>query len=174
MNKKKRARRVKKLLENLPRMYSISSIGYLRAKVKYPVKFILRHVGDWVLVFRGHTVKMNSMRYQNFKKNGVICAKCGIKGEYFRLEQHAFHADTSNNSFHFNLYAVNSAGNEVLMTKDHIVPKSHGGSNDLSNFQPMCSNCNTKKGNSILISQLWKHKGEQHGKRSVHQIHNSC
>ena len=33
------------------------------------------------------------------------------------------------------------------MTKDHIIPKSKGGKDILDNFQTMCFECNTKKGN---------------------------
>lgn len=34
-----------------------------------------------------------------------------------------------------------------LMTVDHILPKSKGGTYDLENLDPMCMKCNTKKGN---------------------------
>jgi hypothetical protein len=44
-----------------------------------------------------------------------------------------------------NLYAIDKNGNEILMTKDHIVPKSKGGANALYNYQPMCSHCNAEK-----------------------------
>lgn len=33
------------------------------------------------------------------------------------------------------------------LTVDHIIPKSKGGPDDLENLQPMCTKCNTKKGN---------------------------
>lgn len=35
------------------------------------------------------------------------------------------------------------------MTVDHIQPKSLGGPDKLENYQPMCYNCNSKKGNGV-------------------------
>lgn len=35
------------------------------------------------------------------------------------------------------------------MSVDHIIPRSKGGPNTLDNLQPMCSVCNTKKGNLL-------------------------
>ncbi len=34
---------------------------------------------------------------------------------------------------------------DIKLTVDHIVPLSRGGSNFISNIQPLCSDCNTKK-----------------------------
>ena len=36
------------------------------------------------------------------------------------------------------------------MTIDHIYPKARGGSNDLSNMQAMCKECNQKKGCKVI------------------------
>jgi 5-methylcytosine-specific restriction endonuclease McrA len=48
---------------------------------------------------------------------------------------------------HINMYHVEPNGSLMLMTKDHIVPSSKGGSDHIDNLQTMCSKCNSKKGN---------------------------
>jgi hypothetical protein len=98
-------------------------------------------------VYGDKLVKMDSLRYQVFATHGVICNSCGIKGSFFALEQTIPLSPNQNpNIWHFNLYAINDDGEEVLMTKDHIKPKSQKGSNRLVNLQPMCYPCNIKKG----------------------------
>lgn len=80
----------------------------------------------------GDMIKANSQRYQTFFTKGIKCCRCGI-GRY-----------------HLNLYAVNQDGEEVMMTKDHIIPVSKGGKNTLENYQTMCRKCNVQKGNKLV------------------------
>lgn len=90
---------------------------------------------------RTHAVKMVSLRYQTFKKN-LQCVCCGIQGVMFLLEM------PSNGGRlcrpHFNLYAERE-GQLVQMTKDHICPRSRGGTDHISNMQTMCCTCNELK-----------------------------
>ena len=89
-----------------------------------------------------------SDRYLTFFRKGYECPCCGLKATHFALER-------SGNAkrYHLNLYG--SFGNEeVLFTKDHIVPKSRGGKDELSNYQTMCLKCNNKKGASVEWSYI--------------------
>lgn len=89
-------------------------------------------------------IKGNSQRYQTFFTKGCRCVKCGIEGKYFVKEKHL-----KDISFHLNLYAIDENEKEILMTKDHIIPKSKGGANDISNYQTMCKKCNEAKENRL-------------------------
>lgn len=41
-------------------------------------------------------------------------------------------------------------GKKTKLTRDHVVPLTRGGSNDISNIQPLCSTCNHKKLTKII------------------------
>ena len=86
-----------------------------------------------------YQVRMNSDRYSVFKAN-PICVACGLIGVKMVLD-----INPGDQSPHFNLYGVEN-GRTVLMTKDHILAKSKGGTDDLSNYQTMCCTCNNLKG----------------------------
>jgi hypothetical protein len=48
-----------------------------------------------------------------------------------------------------NLYAVKKNGAVVLMTRDHIIPKSLGGVDAVQNLRPGCADCNSKRGATL-------------------------
>ncbi len=96
-----------------------------------------------MVVINGDKIKGNSQRFQTFFTKGLKCACCGIEGKYFGKEK-----DFNAARYHLNLYALDESGNEVLMTKDHIVPRSKGGASELYNYQTMCVKCNMEKGSN--------------------------
>lgn len=100
-------------------------------------------VREYKIGKKKYKVRMNSQRYYVFQKS-LSCVSCDIEGKKFLLEQYS-----SDRNPHFNFYAEKN-GKLILMTKDHIVAKSNGGSNKLENYQTMCSVCNNLKGNFPL------------------------
>ena len=128
------------ILERLPTLNYVNlkeeALDNLR-RVKKDSKFMV--LGD-------DEVNIYSLRLYTFKSKGIKCVTCGIEGQFFAKEKHI-----NDNRYHLNLYAIDSNGDEVLMTKDHVIPKCIGGRNNLNNMQPMCKVCNENKGNEMNI-----------------------
>lgn len=119
---------------------SIHSVDEVRETVKDVLFEKLKK--DAKVELDGDIIKGNSQRYQLFFTKGTKCACCGIEGKYFAKEKRL-----KDKSYHLNLYGVDDNGQEVLITKDHIIPKSKGGKDELDNYQTMCVRCNKRKGN---------------------------
>lgn len=98
-----------------------------------------------VVNINGIDINMTSLRYQNMYKNGPVCKKCGIVGTFLWIEK----LDRSHTKWHMNLYGNRENGTEVMLTKDHIIPKSKGGEDHIDNLQTLCFKCNVKKGSKL-------------------------
>lgn len=111
----------------------------LQIPPKWPSKTFKRNS---IRTIDGYEFKNYSWRYLNMIINGAVCVKCGVEGVEFRLER-----DTMGTAkgHHFNLYTKDG----IMITKDHIIPKSKGGLDSLENFQTMCSPCNWEKGDTL-------------------------
>lgn len=53
----------------------------------------------------------------------------------------------------YNNSCVNCGTSEMFtkITKDHIVPLTKGGTNYISNIQPLCQHCNSRKNNKLIF-----------------------
>lgn len=98
-------------------------------------------------------VKVSSLRLELFRQNPK-CVSCHRVGHLWILQAH-HRFETP----HLNLYYVGEEDcgewknlckdGMVLMTKDHIIPRSKKGPTTLENLQTMCAICNGKKGNKM-------------------------
>lgn len=96
----------------------------------------------------GKRFKRTSQRLVLFRESAV-CVDCEIEGTVYIMESH--HMDVSP---HLNLYAIDAEGKMILMTKDHILPRSKGGLDVQENYQTMCQLCNARKGNMLEEERL--------------------
>ena len=93
--------------------------------------------------YHGFSVRISSHRLICFAIYGTKCAHCGMEGRYFAVER------SVEDGCHLNLYALGEDGDEILMTRDHVTPKSKGGTDAASNAQTLCSPCNAKKADEV-------------------------
>lgn len=115
--------------------------------------YIIKHIKQENL----HGVKVEgitdpqSTKIQMFGNGQTTCVSCGIKGNHFYIERHE---NDTISKYSLNLYAIDEHGMEQMLTWDHIIPKSLGGSNLLDNAQCMCEKCNRAKGNYLSLTEL--------------------
>lgn len=143
---------------NLARMKDKKKVTHLG---EFSLEEVLPYItgGDEKRVYmvngKEYFVKMNSERYFVFKNNNK-CVSCGLEGTKMILD-----INSGDQSPHFNLYAKEH-GRLVLMTKDHVIAKSQGGLDDLSNYSTMCSICNNLKGDYTLNNEEVRKLRELH------------
>lgn len=85
-------------------------------------------------------VPFKHTRFKVLNQKGCKCVNCGVEGIFFARELDQMGTEC------LHLYGMKD-GNEVMITMDHIVPKSKGGGYTTSNLQPMCEVCNVRKSN---------------------------
>lgn len=97
------------------------------------------------IMINGRQCSIGSERLKTYLK-GTECVKCGKVSVFFSLEIGKGQHDKP----HLNLYCLNTNNGKIMMmTKDHIYPRSLGGADSLENYQPMCMRCNCKKGSKV-------------------------
>lgn len=148
-------KRAKQEIVDLKKGKTVTNVKHLRSKGGYEkfkklsISEVLPAIGSGRKLFVGLIdgveiyVNTSSVRLRTFKEN-LTCVACGITGLHFWAE-----CNPGCFNYHLNLYGINEAGDEVLMTKDHIIPKSKNGKDTIDNMQTMCTKCNGKKGNKI-------------------------
>jgi hypothetical protein len=117
-------------------------IQYILENEKLPLKEKRKKFTDG-----DFSAKIQSLRLRTFALKGLKCARCERVGSFFAFE--VAEKSHPNTNWHLNLYSIDEYGQEMMMTMDHIHPKSKGGLNSLSNTQTLCSRCNFLKADKI-------------------------
>lgn len=104
-------------------------------------------------------IRVGSLRMRTFKEKGTDCVVCGCRGAVFSIERHtklikATGQRRGMGHWHINLYGRNSAGKILLMTHDHIWPRSQGGYDIMQNSTTMCEKCNNRKADKLPTAEF--------------------
>lgn len=126
---------------------------YHRVQIFYRDAILWLISNEIPLRFAGRRIKTTTPRLRTYLK-GHSCVACKRVGQFFALEViknfSSGDEEKTKAHLHLNLYAIDpKTGDEVLMTSDHIHPKSRGGKGPLINRQPMCAPCNTRKADKL-------------------------
>lgn len=131
-----------------------------------PVEEILAGCFRTKITIDGYTYHVNqsSLRYRTFAKS-CVCHCCGIVGSRMMLDT----PNEDSGSAHYNLYAEWD-DNLVLMTKDHIVPRSKGGPDAIGNMRTLCETCNGHRGNlDVTLDELYEIVTEKENDRLLRE-----
>ena len=128
----------------------------------FSLKEISRYISDKSSIWTECDGKIRKFGFQSNRfslmlRDNFTCVACDLVATHFWLERNG-------RELHFNLYAENrtpGAKYDILFTKDHIMPKSLGGTNELENLQLMCCQCNHKKQDRIVSLEEFRQERKQ-------------
>lgn len=142
--------------------------------------FIDRGVSMYDMGF--YQLRIDRTRLKTFTTHGCFCHACGASASFMYTEAHMNESifqkwyfnpyDNPKPIAHINLYGWKN-GDLFMLTSDHVIPRSLGGSNSLTNRIPLCRECNQLKGNDrYWIDDLPRNKDNKLIMRKHKQIMN--
>ena len=135
------------------RIITIDHILAHRAKANCSNKFI--DASEYVIplpVFvdgsqSTYKVYFERKRWRIYTAKDFKCIYCGLMGTHAVFWKD--HVEIPWDA-HCDLVHITPEGRRILMTLDHLFPKSQGGTNDPANLAVACSPCNHTKGDNVV------------------------
>lgn len=87
--------------------------------------------------------------FQTLRGGPIRCWQCGCEADRWVADKGPRHDGNPV----LNLWGMRG-GSLVLMNRDHIIPKSLGGVDDVENLRPACEVCNGGRGNALTDEEL--------------------
>lgn len=117
--------------------------------VKDFFSMVISKISEGVTFFKSNKkhIYFDKERMITFANNNS-CITCGLKGTVVKYEKMKNCDHSIYGNYHVNFYGIRN-GISVMMTVDHIVLKSLGGADHHSNYNTMCRDCNTRRGNKF-------------------------
>jgi hypothetical protein len=101
---------------------------------------------DEKVILGGHSVRFSSRVH--LLVTTPFCCECHLPLEYFAIETTFSRYDKRGSKmFHINGYGLKN-GEEIMLTRDHIIPISKLPREIPNNYQTLCRLCNVRKANS--------------------------
>lgn len=104
-----------------------------------------------------HNVPVFSKRLRPYL-HGDRCCQCGVQATHVWAEAHRKEANHSIKvgkkvALHFNVYGTLPSGAEIMLTLDHVIPRSRklDWVEEDYNHQILCAVCNSRKSNDIRL-----------------------
>lgn len=110
-----------------------------------------------------HKAKINGRSFKKtqtitlIERQGTRCTCCGQEALFFAWVPEYNNVGKPVLVLRLFFEHTDRDGSFAHMTKDHIIPKTHGGPNTMDNYQLMCNVCNVSKGSRFTVEDLPVH-----------------
>lgn len=114
-----------------------------------------KHLGSKTHNWKGGvSVGENRQEYYRIKCLERYARQKGAKGTFTATEWLELKRSVGNRCVYCGVHE-----SVATLTKDHIIPLSKGGSNEISNIQPLCQSCNSKKNAKLEVRTIDTYNG---------------